>query len=127
MTVSEAAARLERIREMRESGYTFEAIGRALGISKQRVYQILRRSKSAQKRAFNRNRPVSVYVNLEAWAKEHNCSWSELANRCGLHTELFYRNFVHGLTGNPTKRSIDRLLEITGLTYEQLFQRELTV
>jgi len=125
MTVLESKSRYDRMAEMRENGHTFEAIGRVFGISKQRVQQILRRGVNTESRSMNKNRPSSVYKNLETWALEHNCSWSELANRCGVHTELFYRNFVHGRTNNPGKQSIDKLLAITGLTYEQLFQREL--
>lgn len=74
-------------------------------------------------RSLNKNRPSSAYINLEAWALEHNCSWTELANRRELHTELFYRSFVHGETSNPGKRSVDKLLSIPGLAYEQLFPK----
>ena len=127
MTCLEAKDRMMKMQAMRAEGYTFEAIGRAFGLSKQRVYQILRRGDAEHKRCMNSNRPSSVYVNLEAWALEHNCTWAELASECEQQTSLFYRNFVHGIAINPGKRSIDKLLQITGLTYEQLFERELTL
>ena len=126
MTQTEATERLAEMQTMRSAGYTYESIGRAFGLSKQRVYQILRRGDIEHKRSMNSNRPASVYVNLEAWALAHNCTWAELAAECEQQASLFYRNFVHGLAVNPGKRSIDRLLQITGLTYEQLFERELT-
>ena len=126
MRTSEAMERLARMQSMRAEGCTFETIGRAFGLSKQRVYQILRRGDSEHKRVMNKNRPASVYVNLEAWALTHNCTWAELASECEQQPSLFYRNFVHGIAVNPGKRSIDKLLQITGLTYEQLFERELT-
>ena len=126
MTQAEATERLAEMQAMRAEGSTFEAIGHAFGLSKQRVYQIMRRGDTEHKRSMNKNRPASVYVNLEAWALAHNCTWSELADECDQQPSLFYRNFVHGIAENPGKRSIDRLLQITGLTYEQLFERELT-
>lgn len=125
MKTSEAADRLEQIRAMRAEGRTLEAIGRSFGLSKQRVQQILRRGGEKPKRKFHKNRPRSVFYKLDDWAREHDCSWMELACQCEMNPSLFYRNFVHGIGGNPGKRTIDRLLQITGLTYEELFMREL--
>ena len=126
MNQSETAQRLEKMQQMRKEGSTLEKIGQTFGMSKQRVQQILRRGGEKPKRQMHKNRPISVYVNLEAWAKDNDCSWMELANECEMNASLFYRNFVHGIGVNPGKRSIDRLLQITGLTYEELFTRELT-
>lgn len=124
MTREESELRDERIVKMRDEGATFERVAHRFSISKQRAYQIYRKVRDTKKRAFGKNRPKSVYVHLEAWANEHQCSWLELASRAKIKPEVFYRVFVHGEGRNTHQGTIDRLLSVTGLTYEELFKRE---
>lgn len=120
----EEEIRDERIVKMREEGATYEKVAHRFGMSKQRAYQIYRKVSKTRKRAFGKNRPKSVYVNLEDWAIKHQCSWLELASRANIKPEVFYRAFVHGEGRNTHQAIIDRLLSVTGLTYEKLFKRE---
>jgi transcriptional regulator with XRE-family HTH domain len=110
-------------REERKNGLTYQQIADKYGVSKQTVGQACR--------TYNANmyRPVTpkrcIYVNLRNWMNKNKVGTVELTRRLGVEgagrNEYQMRNLLLGAF-QPRKPHIDRLIEITGLTYEQLFQ-----
>lgn len=117
----------KEILALRKQGLTYEDIAKRFGLSRQRIDQICRRDP---------NRPYSrkisekecVYPNLRKWMTENGVSRSELIRRMGLDYSIEY--FVMRLSRcmkdeeDPKKWFIDKMLEVTGMTYEQMFYRE---
>lgn len=68
-----------------------------------------------------------MYPFLRKWLNENKVSVSEFTRRMGLagsaHSHNVYANYFKGKQ-YPSKQVIDRMLEVTGLTYELLFYRE---
>lgn len=67
-----------------------------------------------------------VYPNLRRWMNENRVSAVRLVELMDLEphavTVQSLRNIMHG--GNPRKNWIDKLLKVTGFTYEKLFALE---
>lgn len=62
-----------------------------------------------------------IYPNVDRWMRINDVDCVALAKQMGVVHGTVY----HMLSGgNPTKFVIDRLLEVTGLTYEQAFREE---
>lgn len=109
---------------LREQGLTYRQIADRLGISTQAVAQVL------SKRQPSRFRLVAeegcVYVGIRNWMNENKVGFTELVRRCGLQTAGgTYPRWRSYLTGqcDPPKRTIDKILRVTGLTYEEAFGR----
>lgn len=71
---------------------------------------------------------VALYPNIEKWRIENGMSHSALARVCGVcptnMTNIIYGRGCDNSRG-PTKMVIDRILEVTGLTYEEAFRRDI--
>ena len=115
--------RADLFRAERAKGKTYKEIAEMYGVSHQRVAQVCCRQKDHQFRPFTEER--CIYVNLRNWLNENKISLSEFARRCS--------NTVNGPTLNrfggilrgsnyPNKQTIDKILAVTGLTYEQLWE-----
>ena len=110
-------------REERKNGLTYQQIADKYGVSKQTVGQACR--------VYNPNlfRPVSaercIYVNLRTWMNKHKVGIAELTRRMGIESspscEIRTSNLLKGKF-YPRKPHIDKLIELTELTYEQLFE-----
>lgn len=61
-----------------------------------------------------------IYKGLERYLEEHKTTKSNLADECQISRTCMY-NICKG-KALPTKYTIDRILEITGLTYEECFR-----
>lgn len=105
---------------MREEGMTYEAIGRVFGISKQAAYEIHKRDYKGDH--FRVSTVLEVkYIGLREWMLENRVSITALGKMCGV-TNLHNGTLVgkHALT----KPTIDKILKVTGLTYEECFKEE---
>ena len=59
-----------------------------------------------------------IYPALRRWMQKSGCGYEEVSRRTGLSNQTVSRT----LSGqNATKRSIDLIIAVTGLTYEQAF------
>lgn len=60
-----------------------------------------------------------IYPGISAWLRSQNISLIELSNT----TEIAYSNIYRIVNGeiSPTKRTIDKILRTTGMTYEEAF------
>lgn len=110
---------------LREQGMTYRQIADHFGISYQAVAQALA---EYNPKHFKRvSESGCIYPNLRKWLNDNKVGKSELVRRCGYAN--VYRNknrFDYYLTGRnePPKRVIDKILMVTGLTYEQAFSAE---
>lgn len=64
------------------------------------------------------------YPNLGKWMAEHKVSISRFAKATGMSYK-YLRDFFDG-KASPSFRKIQRILEVTGMTYEQAFATEET-
>ena len=107
----------------REKGMTYKQIAEKHGISKQRVAQVCGQYKECQFRAYSEK--DVIYPNWRKWLNDNKVSRSEFARRMGNlahpHAITYLSKWMRGYT-YPTKQTIDMILEITGLTYEELWE-----
>lgn len=111
--------RKEIIANMRAKGMTYEEIGEVLGITKQRVHQIATIQHNDHFRAES-VRQIR-FVGLRNWMLKNRVKICELEKMCGL--SKVYRSIVTD-SYEPSKRTIDAILKVTGLTYEECFREE---
>lgn len=114
-------------RAERENGLTYQQIADKYGVSKQNVQQACGKYQPKRFRYFNEKH--CIYVNFRKWLNDNNITCSELIRRIGWepvyenHKKI--RKILCGMAF-PRKPLIDKLIEITGLPYEQLFALEET-
>lgn len=113
------ATRADIMRKLHdEDGMSYERIGQLYGISRQRVHQILT---APPKDHFH---PMAVqkvrYVGLREWMLENRITLSKLDELCGTSRLASSVN----LGCNFRKSTIDAILKVTGLTYEECFREE---
>lgn len=100
---------------------TYKQIGEAMGISRQRVSQICGKQDVAHFRVIT----DCPYHNLRNWMNENKVSRTEFIRRMGLESNrenlARFRKIIRG-ENEPRKSYIDKMLKVTGFTYEQLFE-----
>jgi transcriptional regulator with XRE-family HTH domain len=106
---------------LRAQGFTYQQIGDELGCSKQYIAQVLGKQSVHNFHVIKAS--DCAYPRLAKWMNENKVSRSEFLRRCGLlplgeNLARFHRI----LRGNiePRKTDIDRMLKVTGMTYEEL-------
>lgn len=118
--------RKQKMIEMRNAGATHEQIGNAFGITKQRVSQIIGQYWVGSFRGITCE--DCIYPNLRRWMNENRISKSELCRRMygdvGPENHHRISLILSGKKTNFFKSVIDRLIEATGLSYEELFSEE---
>lgn len=60
------------------------------------------------------------YPSIEKYMTDHNISLREFARRCGVPSSTMSR-LMNGQT-EPYKSTIDKILSVTGLSYEECFR-----
>lgn len=111
--------RSDAIRMMHDNGMTYAEIGREFGVSAQAVHQISSRRGPGDGLHEGTLRKVK-YRGLRNWLLTNRVCIRDLEKMCGASS------FHASLIGNssPTKRTIDAILAVTGLTYEECFKEE---
>lgn len=128
LTVEEFQEHEERKRQMdklRKKGMSYQQIAWEFGVSKQRVFQIIGGSKENHFRPFNKER--CIYVGLRKWLNDNKVSLNELTRKLHGNTNSNNRQRTRArIIGEVEieKTFIDKILEITGLTYEKAFETE---
>ncbi len=110
-----------QMRAMREQGAKHREIAEVFGVSVQYVSMVCGSCAPAR---FVPLGDECIYPNFRKWMNENKVSRSEFVRRMGLtaHDNNLRRLYqiVRGEL-QPNKPYIDKMLEITGLTYEVLF------
>lgn len=116
--------RADLYREERLKGLTYREIAEKHGVSYQAV-AISCGSTGYGFKAFTKK--TCVYPNLRKWLNDNEISLREFMRRCDLicsgNNSKRYRDYIRGRCC-PPKKTIDVFLQVTGLTYEQLFQKD---
>ena len=115
----------EIVIEMRRNGMTYKEIGDVLGVTSQRIEQILKQE--GRKRRFGTDIEKIPYEGLYNWlVANERVGFSTLAivmfGNSGNGYNNLARNFCLGRNSRISKKAYDRLLAKTGMTYEQLFK-----
>jgi transcriptional regulator with XRE-family HTH domain len=115
----------EIYRAERANGLTAAQIAAKYGVSRQAVCSAVGRYDPFAFTYIEKHQ--CVYPIWRKWMNSNKVSRAELCRRMGIsgasENILRISAYMRG-TNYPTKRVIDRLLEATGLTYEELFCEE---
>lgn len=114
--MSTLSKRALMIRKMHEQGLTYEQIGDVLGITKQAVHQASMATDGVREKLIQE----IPYVGLRNWMLDNRISFRVLSDMCG---RSLNNKSLRGEVG-INKKSIDAILRITGLTYEECFKEE---
>lgn len=112
----------------REKGLTYREIAEKYGVTWQNVQCACGTRNPCNFQFFSDER--CVYVNLRKWLNVNKVSTSELLRRCGIaaagKNQERMRLILKGKT-QPRKPTIDKLIAVTGLPYEKLFEQDVEV
>ena len=111
----------EQMKLLRDQGLKHREIAEIFGVSRQYVADVCGKCDPAY---FTPVGSECVYPNLRKWMNENKVSRREFLKRMGLtpHTSNHVR-FSNCIRGEyqPYKPYIDKMLKVTGMTYEMLF------
>lgn len=123
--MTESETRRERILEDRDTGMTYREIAAKHGVSYQYVNQVCGKYNPERFRFIKKE--SCIYPNWRKWMNDEKCSRAELLRRMNLVavSENCVRlgAYMKGEI-SPRKYVIDKLLSITGMTYEKMFAME---
>lgn len=109
---------------LRDQGLTHREIAERFGVSRQYVAMVCGRFDPVY---FSPIGKECIYPNLRKWMNIHKVSRKEFLRRMDLtpSSNNYDRlnSYLYGI-GYPRKPYIDKMLAITGLTYEELFKTE---
>ena len=110
--------------EMRQQGMTYAEIGQTMGVSKQRVFNLIGGTSESKHRLITEK--DCVYVGIRNWMNENKISRTMMTRLVygTYHPEKYarFRNVLKGVDCH--KHNIDKILKVTGLTYEEAFKLE---
>lgn len=98
-------------------GRTMQEVGDRFGVTRQRIQQLF---PHATGREYKHHK--CVYPNLAAWLRDRNMSRKKFSELIGASANAV-NEWLRGKYG-PNKYYIDKILEVTGLTYEEAFYEE---
>lgn len=111
--------------QMRRDGATYQQIGDAFGVSRQRVQQVLKNQVRLRKCSTDMEK--IVYEGIYNYLMDHpRMTFPSLAmvmfGNSGNNENNLVQNLLRGRSCKISKRAYDRLIAATGMTYEQLFK-----
>ena len=119
-----APSKRKQMQMLREQGLKYREIAEKFGCSKQYVAVVCGKCDPAH---FVYIGKECVYPNLRKWMNENKVSRNEFVRRMGYapsgRSADSFRAYIRG-DAQPRKPYIDKMLEVTGLTYETLFYTE---
>jgi predicted DNA-binding protein YlxM (UPF0122 family) len=113
------AKRVDVYRALREKGMTYEEIGEIFGVTRQAVHDAVSKNRDG----FRESTVLRVqYVGLRDWMLTNRVGLCELADRCNIDRSVIGTNLIR--KNNMRKSTIDAILRVTGLTYEECFKED---
>lgn len=111
--------------QMRRDGASYREIGDVFGVSGERIRQVLKNRVRLRKGSTDMEK--IVYECLYNYLMDHpKMTFPALAmamfGNSDIKTNNKLRNLLHGKNCMVSKLSLDRLMAITGMTYEELFK-----
>lgn len=110
---------------LRKKGMTYQEIADSMGVSKAYVAVLL--DKTVKTSNFH-IWPIelSPYPVLTQWMNDNQMTRQELAEKLGYSPSTSSCYIITKImkTDKLTKKEIDKLLELTGMTYEELFKKQ---
>ena len=102
-------------------GKTYQEVADVLGVSRQYVHQEFGDKVGVRKRALT-HLHNQIYPNIVTYMKDNGLSRSVFAQKCGIS----YDGLLTILRGDrePRKKEIDKILAVTGMTYEVAFKEK---
>lgn len=110
---------VEEIKRLRADGETYASIARKFDVSQTLVKRYCDLDKPYH-RAYENNK--IVYPKIRGWLADNKRSVNRMANDLGKGYISLYR--VLKGENCPTKATIDKILNYTGLTYEEAFSTD---
>ena len=104
---------IKEIKEKYAAGMTQKALAEEYGVSPMTIQKRIGSHYKGYRKSEIR------YKNIENWIYENELSTKKLADKAGLTPVALYYILIG--KNNPNKKSIDRILKATGLTYEEAF------
>lgn len=109
----------------RNKGKTYQEIAEQYGVSYQTVAAAIGRRSPGHFRVYTKKNVI--YPNLRNWLNDNKVCRNEMLRRMGLtqsgksvdRLNCYFRGDAY-----PNKQNIDKMLAVTGMTYEELFARE---
>ena len=99
-------------------GASYSDVAKKYSLSRERIRQLF----SPIMERDMRKRNGCIYPNFASWLKEKDLSYNKFAEMAGISGQQV--SLVMSGKGNPTKIWIDKILEVTGMTYEECFAKE---
>ena len=107
---------------MRLNGMSLREIADKFGVTYQCIAQILPATSPAFRHPTNADK--CIYPAIREYMQKNRMTYNRLAALCGITPMTIYRSLNKEV--NPTKKTIDRVLEVTQMTYEEAFKNEAT-
>lgn len=105
---------------LRQEGATLQWLGDRYNLSRERIRQIMEKHEEKLMGLSDRLKNC-VFPEIRKWMIMNDATFTSMAKACGVSMETM-RN---GLTGRTEmgKDTIDHILDVTGLTYEEAFRK----
>lgn len=111
--------RLEAVR-MRKDGMSYQEIADRFGVSRQAINDLFRDGKRADQKP--KNTHLIKYIGIKKYLETNRISIGKFSKMCGIDNTTMWRNLI-GKT-DMLKRNIDKILKVTGMTYEEAFKED---
>lgn len=111
--------RLEAVR-MRKDGMSYQEIADRFGVSRQAINALFRDGKRADQKP--KNTHLIKYIGIKKYLEKNRISIGKFSKMCRVDNTTMWRN-ITGQT-DMLKRNIDKILLVTGMTYEQAFKED---
>ena len=111
--------RLE-VARMRKIGMSYQEIADKFGVSRQYINFLLQDGERVGRKPKNTHQ--IKYIGLKRYLETNRISIGKFSKMCGIDYTTMWRNLI-GKT-DMLKRNIDKILKVTGMTYEEAFKED---